>query len=643
MRPPAAADHGGATRPPWPGRPARDGRRAARPPSPALPWFPPPRLLSASTTSTARSGAWSASTSRCACGEKPSVSPGCGARFSATIRRARVPSSARASSGTSRCGSTLVNHEPGPSTTQSAAPIACTASGQAGGSAGISDTDRTRPGVVAQATWPRTGADLVRPVRICALNLGHQVQRDRRHRQHPAVRAEQPGHPVQALDRVAEQLPERHDQDVADRVAAQLRLAGEPVLDHPAPGGAPGVVAAQRGQRHPQVAGRQHAELPAQPAAGAAVVGHRDHRGQVPGHPAQRRQRGVQAVPAAQRHHPAAGRPPGDRRDRMGDLGARMTVLARHRPTRARGRGATPGCPATTPTAARRSPRPSTTLRCLPPVQPTASGDEVTARPVVAGQRDPHRPDVGVQEVGRARLAEHVVADRPVLAGQRGQLGDPVRVGQEPAVRHHVGVDRQAVLEAERDHRHPQAGLALGGERAPHPRPQLVHVQRGGVQHQVGLGAQGLEQLALGGDAVHDPAALLERVRPGHAVEPAHQRLVGGLQEDHVRPHAAGVQVADRRLEVGRERPAAHVDHRGQPRHRALGPPGQVDHGRQQVGRHVVGDEPVQVLQRLGRRAAPGPGQAGDDDDLGRSLVRGHALPPWVMSVPPCMASCVAP
>ena len=34
--------------------------------------------------------------------------------------------------------------------------------------------------------------------------------------------------------------------------------------------------------------------------------------------------------------------PPGDLRDRMGGLGARMTVLARHRPTLARGRGATP-------------------------------------------------------------------------------------------------------------------------------------------------------------------------------------------------------------------------------------------------------------------------------------------------------------
>ena len=68
----------------------------------------------------------------------------------------RSSGSAAASSGTSRCGITLVNHEPGPSTTQSASSTACTACGQAGGASGSSETLRTRPGVVATATWPRT-------------------------------------------------------------------------------------------------------------------------------------------------------------------------------------------------------------------------------------------------------------------------------------------------------------------------------------------------------------------------------------------------------------------------------------------------------------------------------------------------------
>ena len=69
-----------------------------------------------------------------------------------TSFRAGVAISARASPGTSRCGSTLVNNDPGPSTTQSASATACTAWAHAGGSAGTSDIDRTCPVVVAQAT-----------------------------------------------------------------------------------------------------------------------------------------------------------------------------------------------------------------------------------------------------------------------------------------------------------------------------------------------------------------------------------------------------------------------------------------------------------------------------------------------------------
>src|SRR5665647_2959881 len=53
-------------------------------------------------------------------------------------------------------GKTEVNQEPGPRITQSAAWMAATASSHAGGSCGLSRTDRTRPLVVATAAWPRT-------------------------------------------------------------------------------------------------------------------------------------------------------------------------------------------------------------------------------------------------------------------------------------------------------------------------------------------------------------------------------------------------------------------------------------------------------------------------------------------------------
>ena len=64
-----------------------------------------------------------------------------------------------------------------------------------------------------------------------------------------------------------------------------------------------------------------------------------------------------------------------------------------------------------------------------------------------------------------------------------------------------------------------------------------------------------------------------QRMRAAHALEPADQGLVAGLEEHDVGPGAPGLEVADDRLQVGAERAAAHVDDRGDPGHSALGPP----------------------------------------------------------------------
>src|SRR5699024_9978561 len=86
--------------------------------------------------------------------------PRWGDRFNVTRRCARVVIRACARSGTNRCGGTLVNHEPGPKTTQSASRTALTAWVLAGGSGGTREIERTLPLVLAQATWPRTVTSL---------------------------------------------------------------------------------------------------------------------------------------------------------------------------------------------------------------------------------------------------------------------------------------------------------------------------------------------------------------------------------------------------------------------------------------------------------------------------------------------------
>ena len=67
-----------------------------------------------------------------------------------------------------------------------------------------------------------------------------------------------------------------------------------------------------------------------------------------------------------------------------------------------------------------------------------------------------------VEELLRGRLTEDVVTYRHRRPGHRSQLGHPVRVGQEPHVDDHVGIDRDAVLEAERHDRRPHDGVVAG-------------------------------------------------------------------------------------------------------------------------------------------------------------------------------------
>ena len=63
------------------------------------------------------------------------------------------------------------------------------------------------------------------------------------------------------------------------------------------------------------------------------------------------------------------------------------------------------------------------------------------------------------------------------------------------------------------------------------------------------------EQFAFGGDAVEDPAAALQRVRPPALLEAAHQDVVVGVEEQHPEGHAAGFQGAQGGADVGEQRP----------------------------------------------------------------------------------------
>ena len=155
-----------------------------------------------------------------------------------------------------------MNQEPGPRNTQSACRIAATDSGQACGRRRV---EGHRDDVAGGGRHLDLAAHRRRPGRlggVQAADLGGDVHRGDRHRQHPPLGAQQPAHPVEGPHVVAHELPEPDDEEVAQRVALHVALPREAVLEDVGPRAAPVVVAAERGERHPQVTRRQHAELP---------------------------------------------------------------------------------------------------------------------------------------------------------------------------------------------------------------------------------------------------------------------------------------------------------------------------------------------------------------------------------------------
>ena len=223
-----------------------------------------------------------------------------------------------------------------------------------------------------------------------------------------------------------------------------------------------------------------------------------------------------------------------------------------------------------------------------------------------------------VEERAGHRLAQDVVAHRLVEAGERAQLVDPERVGQEPAVEHEVGVEGQAVLVPERQQRRlHRRGRLVALEQVPHPPAQLVDVERGRVDDDVRRVLDRVEQRPLALDGRHQQllaAPAGQRVpAPGRLVA-ADQAVGRGVEEQHPHLGPGGPQPGQRGQDLVLVVPGADDErHPVDLRPRGLG---QLDHLGHQLGRQVVDHEPAEVLQVVGRQAAAGPGEARDDDEL---------------------------
>ena len=173
--------------------------------------------------------------------------------------------------------------------------------------------------------------------------------------------AQQPGDPVESDHMVVVDLPQSAMSRLPTAWPSREPGRCEAVLDHVAPDASPSVRTAP--ERHPQISGRQAAQLAAEAARRSAVICDRHHSGEVLRDQAERPQRRIEAVTAAERDdaRTVVLRP-------RGDHGQVFRSPCQFSLPKSRWRTVT-GMPVC---ADRRLPTRSliATDRCLPPVQP---------------------------------------------------------------------------------------------------------------------------------------------------------------------------------------------------------------------------------------------------------------------------------
>ena len=210
----------------------------------------------------------------------------------------------------------------------------------------------------------------------------------------------------------------------------------------------------------------------------------------------------------------------------------------------------------------------------------------------------------------------HPEHHRPVPPVQAPEPGHEVRIGQETHVEHEIGVDGDAVLEAEGQEGDPHAGPDLAGSvHADQHVAELVHGQRGSVDHAIGDLPEVGQRFALGPDGVVHLPVPGQGVAAARLVVATQKRLVTRLDEQDLDLMPSRSELPQGVQQVGQVLPLPHVDAQGHPVGGLDGAGHQVGEGRQQRGGQVVHAEVAHVLEALDRKALAGPAHPRDHDE----------------------------
>ena len=187
------------------------------------------------------------------------------------------------------------------------------------------------------------------------------IDRGGRHGQDAALGAKQSADPVQAFNRIVEELPQARDQQVSERVPVEGPGRIQAQLHDVAPRQTPLGFLTERRQRHAQVARRQDRHLLAQSPGGSAVVGDGHDGRQGAGDVAKGPQGGGQSVSATEGDDGLAG---------FSSLNPASSIQIGHYSLPMSRCMTRTECPRSRRRAAMASEH--ATERCFPPVQPMA-------------------------------------------------------------------------------------------------------------------------------------------------------------------------------------------------------------------------------------------------------------------------------
>jgi len=249
----------------------------------------------------------------------------------------------------------------------------------------------------------------------------------------------------------------------------------------------------------------------------------------------------------------------------------------------------------------------------------TAEGDRQVALALVdvmGKEVDEQVGDTRDEFAGLGKRSD-VLGDTGMSTGEGPEFGDEVGIGQEADIEYEIGVLGHSLAEAEADAGDQDALFGrLFVEAFVDVGPQLVDIELGGVDDEVGETADCAEVTALGLERGFYGRVGTQRMRPAGFAETAQKNGVGGFQENDL----GRDQAPDRLQKVGQLVEAgtfADIDDQGSAADLA-GLHGEFGKFGNQLHRQVIDAVVAEILECFQDRSLTGAAHPGDDDEFRR-------------------------